>query len=216
MEKLECHSTFRIYEPLEEYRSTCPRVLIVCSGPHIHPIPSPLKTPPTVRHTIFRLLSNLGQDLADITPRRFLWHPNVRSYLKETFPHKHPPTLSDLHISLSNQEHLQSYLDQAKMKAFPESTGWGGEHDILRCILIVSWSHPNRSLTSETTARPSSTQGGDVYPFCNGVEPSGVCDTWGRWTKRGGRWCSLGSNLHEPREQLSSSGSSVSPKWYRF
>lgn len=138
MEKLECHSTFRIYEPLEEYRSTCPRVLIVCSGPHIHPIPSPLKTPPTVRHTIFRLLSNLGQDLADITPRRFLRHPNVRSYLKETFPHKHPPTLSDLHISLSNQEHLRSYLDQAKMKAFPEGTGWGGEHDILRCILIVS------------------------------------------------------------------------------
>lgn len=126
MIRVQCKSTFRVYEPLEPYRSACPKVLVVCRGPHTHPIPQPLKTPPIVRLRVFRLLEKLGTDLADLTPRRFLRHSILSAHLREAFPHNPYPTPSDLHVSLSNREHLRVYILNAQNKAFPEGTGWEG------------------------------------------------------------------------------------------
>lgn len=126
MVQLPCTSRIRLYEPLEEYRTACPHVLVICQGAHSHPIPQPLKTPPLIRLQIFNLLSSIGQDLADLTPRRFLRHPSVIAYLRQRLPNIPFPSLSDLHVSLSNRDHLQSYIDLAKARAFPEGTGWEG------------------------------------------------------------------------------------------
>lgn len=126
MQQLHCKSSVRTFEPLEEFRSRCPRILVVCQGEHPHPIPQPLKTPPTVRLQIFKLLESLGPDLADLTPRRFLRHPTVCAYLLQHLPHISQPSISDLHVSLSNREHLRVYIDTARLKAFPEGTGWEG------------------------------------------------------------------------------------------
>lgn len=126
MKHLECRSTVRVFEPLEEYRSACPRVLVVCHGAHLHPITQPCKTPPLIRLRIFKLLESLGTDLADMTPRRFLRHTTVRAHLQESFPQNLHPTLSDLHVSLSNREHLRGYIESARLKAFPDGTGWEG------------------------------------------------------------------------------------------
>jgi hypothetical protein len=46
MRHLQCRSKFRCYVPLEEYRTSCPQILIVCHGEHPHPVPLPSKTPP--------------------------------------------------------------------------------------------------------------------------------------------------------------------------
>lgn len=126
MTRTQCQSSIRVYEPLEEYRSSCPKILIVCRGPHLHPIPLPLKTPPIIRLRIFELLERLGTDLADLTPRCFLRHSIIQAHLQDAFPHSPHPTISNLHVSLNNREHLRVYIEDAKSKAFPEGTGWAG------------------------------------------------------------------------------------------
>ncbi|KAF8835119.1 hypothetical protein BDN67DRAFT_1042907 [Paxillus ammoniavirescens] len=68
----------------------------------------------------------MDYDLPDMTPRRFLRHPSIKSYLQTRFPSTVNPALSDLHISLANRDHLQSYLRHAKRNAFPFGTGWQG------------------------------------------------------------------------------------------
>ncbi|THU76535.1 hypothetical protein K435DRAFT_704653 [Dendrothele bispora CBS 962.96] len=126
MEVVPCNVTFRQYFPLMEDRKECPFVLIVSRGIHTHPIPLPAKTPGFIKSELQVLLRKLDVDLADLTPRRFLAHPTVKSYLSDRFPQLKFPTISDLHISLANRSHLKIYIDQIKKECFPEGTGWKG------------------------------------------------------------------------------------------
>lgn len=131
MTHLTCCSTFRCLEPLEAYRSSCPRVLVICRHAHSHPIPLPTKTPPSVRAEVFDLLDSLDQDLADLTPRRFLRHSVTLAYLQRHLPKLINPTLADLHISLANREHIKAYILQARSHFFPHGTGWKGGSSLL-------------------------------------------------------------------------------------
>ncbi|KAJ7145085.1 hypothetical protein C8R43DRAFT_890873 [Mycena crocata] len=124
MERMKCEVKFRVYEPVDEYRRVCPYILIVSSGIHTHPIPLPTKTPPSVRTTVMQLLEKLGDDLPDITPRRFLRHPVVRAFLAEKFPRIPSPTLSHLHVSLANRSHIKSYIKEIRKIYCPHGTGW--------------------------------------------------------------------------------------------
>ena len=72
MQHLECVSTFKIFEPHAEFHEVCPKILVVCEGMYSHFIPLPTKTPPPIRDIILKLLEDLGPDLPDITPHRFL------------------------------------------------------------------------------------------------------------------------------------------------
>lgn len=126
MTHLPCQSLVRVYEPLEGYRVKCPKILVVCYGEHSHPIPLPSKTPPTVRAGILKLLQTLDHDLPDLTPRHLLRHSAVSSYLPQHFPDIQEPTLSDVHVSLANKEHLRTFITQAKELYCPLGTGWEG------------------------------------------------------------------------------------------
>lgn len=123
---LECKSKFKIFEPLEDYHQKCPWVLIICSGEHLHPIPIPSKTPPFIRNKIFDLLNDIEDDVADLTLRRLLRHPVIKTYLKQELPHISDPMLLDLHPSLANREHLRVYIDTVKKDLYPNGTGWEG------------------------------------------------------------------------------------------
>jgi len=127
---ISCTCKFRTFEPIPEYRSLCPFVLVVTSGSHSHPIPLPIKTPPIIRHEIFELLKGLGGELADLTPRRFLRHAHVRAYLWKKLPDIAIPVLSDLHVSLANRAHLRAYIIQARESSFPKGTGWHGTQNL--------------------------------------------------------------------------------------
>jgi hypothetical protein len=127
MTHLDCYCTFRCYEPLEEYRHDCPRILVVCRGGHSHPIPLPSRTPPSIRLEVFDLLKSLDMDLPDLTPRRFLRHSVTIAYLQERLPEVHHPNLADLHISLANREHVNAYILQIQKRCFPFGTGWKGD-----------------------------------------------------------------------------------------
>ncbi|KAJ6580121.1 hypothetical protein DFH09DRAFT_1029996 [Mycena vulgaris] len=126
MKRLKCLSKFRIFEPKEEYRRECPFVLIVTSGAHPHPVPLPTKTPPKIRAKLMEILGTLAEDLPDITPRRFIRHPIVQSFLTSKFPFLVCPTLADWHVSLSNCSHLKAYIKQAIESHCPFGTGWAG------------------------------------------------------------------------------------------
>ncbi|KAJ3860037.1 hypothetical protein EV359DRAFT_49934, partial [Lentinula novae-zelandiae] len=123
---MECHCTFREYEPLEDYRASCPYILITSKGPHSHPIPLPQKTPRKAKLVLESLFEKMEVELADLTPRKFLRHPVTQCYLSSHFPMLRNPMLSDLHISLSNRSHLKVYIERAKKAHFPEGTGWKG------------------------------------------------------------------------------------------
>ncbi|KAJ7830070.1 hypothetical protein B0H14DRAFT_3715963 [Mycena olivaceomarginata] len=126
MERLPCSVRFRVIEPLDEYRVDCPYILITSSGPHTHSIPFPSKTPPVIRAKVFELLEALGDDIPDITPRRFLRHPIVKSFLTAKFPHNPQPTLSHLHISLANRSKIKTYIKRIKEIHCPFGTTWKG------------------------------------------------------------------------------------------
>jgi hypothetical protein len=127
MEYLHCQCKFRCFEPLEEYRHACPRILIVCRGVHTHPIPLPTKTPPTIRTEVIELLKSLDADLPDLTARRFLRHPTTITYLRRRLPEINHPNLADLHISLANREHIKMYILQVQQDCFPFGTDWKGK-----------------------------------------------------------------------------------------
>lgn len=135
MTHLKCNSKISMFEPLRSYRNACPMVLVICHGEHSHPIPLPAKTPPFIRSEILKMLRQLDLDLPDMTPRRFLRHGVVRTWLQGLLPQIPNPTLSDLHISLSNREHLRSYIKQAKEELFPFGTGWDGTQLNLSAVI---------------------------------------------------------------------------------
>lgn len=124
---VECKSKFRVYEPWEEFRRECPKIMVVCSGQHDHPLPLPTKTPPSIRSELLKLLKSLEHDLPDLTPRRFLRHPAVCAYIHSRLPDIVNPQLSDLHSSLANRDHLRAYITQAQAQCYPKGTGWAGQ-----------------------------------------------------------------------------------------
>ncbi|KAJ6505572.1 hypothetical protein C8R45DRAFT_1091275 [Mycena sanguinolenta] len=126
LEHLPCTSKFHVYEPLEEHRSSCPYILLVTTDAHTHPVPLPTKTPPNVREKLMGLLGQMVDDLADLTARRFLRHPILKSFLSGEFPNLINPTLADWHVSLANREHVKSYIKQAQEIHYPFGTGWKG------------------------------------------------------------------------------------------
>ena len=127
MVHLPCKCTFRIFEPTEETRFECPQVLVVSRGVHSHPIPLPSKTPGVIRDEIFSLLRTLDEDLADLTPHRFLRNTALKAYLQSQIPSVKFPVLADLHIPLANRAHLHSYITRIKNECFPYGTGWDGK-----------------------------------------------------------------------------------------
>ncbi|KAF9026394.1 hypothetical protein BDZ89DRAFT_1134819 [Hymenopellis radicata] len=124
--QIECTAQFRLYEPLEEYRKTCPYVVVSYSGEHTHAPPLPLTTPQRIRSEIFEIFAKMGEDLADLTPRRFLRHAITRTYICSKLPNMRHATLGDVHPSLANREHLAMYICQAKARIYPQGSGWQG------------------------------------------------------------------------------------------
>ncbi|KAJ6564612.1 hypothetical protein B0H19DRAFT_941881 [Mycena capillaripes] len=109
---IDCQVKFRAWFPID--RKECPYVLITSQGIHRHPIPLPEKTPTAVRSQLLTLLQNLRHDLPDMTARRFLRHPAVKSYLYMKLActvSSHPRTFPLLSI-LSGVLHLKRLQDQ--------------------------------------------------------------------------------------------------------
>ncbi|KAJ7813542.1 hypothetical protein B0H14DRAFT_3749798 [Mycena olivaceomarginata] len=101
-------------------------VLVVVKGVHQHPIPLPSRAPPKIRAELLELLPQFGEDIPDLTTRRLLRHPLLKSFLGKKLPNALNPTLSDRHISLANRSHIKSFIDHVRFELFPKGTAWAG------------------------------------------------------------------------------------------
>ncbi|KDQ61844.1 hypothetical protein JAAARDRAFT_45325 [Jaapia argillacea MUCL 33604] len=123
---LSCPNRLRVFAPLPEYRHRCLKILVVSHGQHTHLPPSPAKTPLSIQNEIVQLMKTLQYDLPDLTPCRLFRHPSVLSYMQQRLPAILHPTISDLHSSLANRDHLRVYISRAQSESFPHGTGWEG------------------------------------------------------------------------------------------
>ncbi|KAJ3869996.1 hypothetical protein EV359DRAFT_28895 [Lentinula novae-zelandiae] len=85
LHRLPCTSSITIYEPLPDYRSSCPYVLIVCKGVHTHPVPIPARTPSSIVDDLIKFLTHLD-DLPNLTARRLLGNEAANLRLKYFVP----------------------------------------------------------------------------------------------------------------------------------
>ncbi|KAF9232965.1 hypothetical protein BU15DRAFT_90533 [Melanogaster broomeanus] len=124
--EMKCTSTFYIYVPQD--LAACPRVVVVCRNPHSHPPPAPIATPPPLVATFSELLHDMHWQLADATPRRVMLDSGfVRGLRKELgWNSDHTPSLSDLHPSLANLDHVRRLINTVRLQKFPNGTGYDG------------------------------------------------------------------------------------------
>ncbi|KAF8955028.1 hypothetical protein BDZ97DRAFT_1634183, partial [Flammula alnicola] len=121
-----CKTKFTIYTPNDI--SICPRIVILSQGPHSHPDPFPVKTPPPVVELLDSLLLELDWKLADATPHKILLDSGfiigLRRHLRWT--EISDPSLSDLHPSLGNADRVRRHILQLRKLYFPKGTGFEG------------------------------------------------------------------------------------------
>ncbi|KAH0831831.1 hypothetical protein J3R83DRAFT_12681 [Lanmaoa asiatica] len=122
----KCKATFHIYVPNDLH--ACPRIVVVCRSPHSHVPPAPAKTPPPLVADLHRLLYDMGWRLADATPRRIMLDSGFIHGLRDLlgWESNQSPSLSDLHPSLANLDHLRRLINTVRHTKFPYKTGFEG------------------------------------------------------------------------------------------
>ncbi|TFK44080.1 hypothetical protein BDQ12DRAFT_594008, partial [Crucibulum laeve] len=122
----QCSVKFSIYQPYD--LRVCPSIVIICFGEHSHAQPFPVKTPPSILALFNSMLLNLDWKVADATPRKIMTDSGFISDLQR---HLHwsslvDPSLSNLHPSLGNSDHVQRLIDILRQRFFPRGTGFDG------------------------------------------------------------------------------------------
>ncbi|KAG2137941.1 hypothetical protein DEU56DRAFT_736613 [Suillus clintonianus] len=123
-----CTASFDIYVP--DDLVACPRILVLCTNPHSHPPPVPVKTPPPLVDVFHGLVSLLKWKLADATPRRIYldtaFVEGLHQVLDWQFPDGRDATLQDLHPSLANLDHVRRLINTMRSTQYPSGTGFEG------------------------------------------------------------------------------------------
>ncbi|KAK0429591.1 hypothetical protein EV421DRAFT_1914379 [Armillaria borealis] len=121
-----CSTRFTVIRPEDGYWEACPKILLLCHSPHTHPIPFPTTMPVHIKSEIKVLIRSLEHELADMIPRRFCRHPAVVNRVKQLCPDEEEPTLTHIHPSLANLDHIASYIHTEIKACLPKGTGWDG------------------------------------------------------------------------------------------
>jgi len=127
----KCQATFDIYTPQD--LSKFPHVVVICRNPHSHPTPAPVKTPPAILSVFEKLLSDMDWHLADATPRRIVLDSGFMYGLRHAlgWTAERTPTLSDLHPSLANLDHVRRLINKLRRKKYPHGTGFDGKSNFI-------------------------------------------------------------------------------------
>jgi hypothetical protein len=125
-----CTAKFNIYVPHDLV--ACPRIVVLCSNPHSHPPPAPVKTPTPLVDIFHELLALMKWKLADATPRRIYFDTAFIQGLHEVlgwdFPDGRDATLQDLHPSLANLDHVRRLINILRSVKYPCGTGFEGRY----------------------------------------------------------------------------------------
>ena len=131
-----CKAVYDIFVPnkLEE----CPRVVVICKNVHNHRAPAPVNTPPPLVDVLKGLLLDMDWLLADATPRRIILDSGFMRGLRRAlgWSAQLSPTLSDLHPSLTNLDHLRRIINVLRTEKYPDGTGFEG-NDSSFCVPLI-------------------------------------------------------------------------------
>ncbi|KAG2086384.1 uncharacterized protein F5147DRAFT_588546 [Suillus discolor] len=123
-----CAASFDIYVPEDLF--ACPQILVLCTNPHSHPPPLPVKTLPPLIDVFHGLVSLMKWKLADATPRRIYldtaFVEGLHRVLNWQFPDGHDAMLQDLHPSLANLDHVRCLINITRSMKYPSGTGFEG------------------------------------------------------------------------------------------
>ncbi|KIK33428.1 hypothetical protein CY34DRAFT_49613, partial [Suillus luteus UH-Slu-Lm8-n1] len=123
-----CTASFDIYVP--EDIVACPQILVLCTNPHSHPPPVPVKTPPPLIDIFHGLISLMKWKLADATPRRIYldtaFVEGLHQVLDWKFPGGRDAMLQDLHPSFANLDHVRRLINVMRSTTYPSGTGFEG------------------------------------------------------------------------------------------
>ncbi|KAG2127173.1 uncharacterized protein EDB93DRAFT_1270945, partial [Suillus bovinus] len=141
-----CTAKFSIYVPHDLV--ACPRIVVLCSNPHSHPPPAPVKTPTPLIGIFHELLSLMKWKLADATPRRIYldtaFIQGLHEILGWDFPDGRDATLQDLHPSLVNLDHVRRLINILRSTKYPSARLLAEEHAKLpleQCYVRCAESH---------------------------------------------------------------------------
>lgn len=103
-------------------------------GRHNHPPPRRTKTPPIHAEFLDDYLRELDWKIATITPRSLNTNAVVISRLRKDlqWAEQDSPSLADLHPSLSNFDHVGSFVSARRDYQFPSGTDWEGAKFLLQ------------------------------------------------------------------------------------
>ncbi|KAG6374217.1 hypothetical protein JVT61DRAFT_4875 [Boletus reticuloceps] len=124
-----CAARYHVYVPHDLH--ACPQILILCQSPHSHPPPAPVKTPPPLKDLFNELLLLMKWKLADATPRRIFLDTAFVEGLQRTLGWDRvavgrEATLTDLHPSLANLDHVRRLINTLRTQQYPCGTGFEG------------------------------------------------------------------------------------------
>ncbi|KAL4073507.1 hypothetical protein J3A83DRAFT_4399834 [Scleroderma citrinum] len=101
-----------------------PVVVVICKSPHLHPAPAPLMTPPAIVAIFKELLLDMNWGLADATPHCIM--------LNSGFISQSSPTLSDLHLSFANLDHVCRLINTLQAEKYPNGTSFKGVCNLMQ------------------------------------------------------------------------------------
>ncbi|EJD54157.1 hypothetical protein AURDEDRAFT_157410 [Auricularia subglabra TFB-10046 SS5] len=122
----KCGAKFSVYVPVD--LADNPHVIMLCTNPHSHAPPERSMTPPAFRDAFQKMLKEMEWRLADATPRRAQLDSGFMNALRHalSWTDTRNPTLSDLHPSLQNLDHVAYLIDRVRKPSFPFGTDFDG------------------------------------------------------------------------------------------
>jgi hypothetical protein len=100
----------------------------------------PVKTPPFIVDIFKSLLLELNWKLADATPRKIMVDSGFVHSMRKHLGWDHPadPSLSDLHPSFGNLDHVRRFIADLRKTHFPDGTGFEGMlNSLLRSVTLL-------------------------------------------------------------------------------
>ncbi|KIJ27110.1 hypothetical protein M422DRAFT_271724 [Sphaerobolus stellatus SS14] len=121
-----CSAHFEVYYPNDNATNTW--IVMICHNPHLHSDPQATQTPKPIKDIFMTLLDTLEWRLADTAPRKIILDSAFMIGLRKALNWNglQDPSLSDLHPSLGNVDHVACLINKLRLDRFPNGTGFEG------------------------------------------------------------------------------------------
>lgn len=123
--QLQCHVKFHFFTPvLINDRPSTNHLVIVSYGTHMHPPPPARRVPPQVKERVLKAIQAFG--VGEATARKLISSPILPIMLNGR------TTLSQEHVSLTNQDVVNYLIRKERLKEYPWGTDFQGVQYLMK------------------------------------------------------------------------------------